>query len=443
MDEEELPELLEANDLAGIRQWIDEHPSHVIADELARLDAVKAGMLFRLLDKDDALEVFEELDPVDQQQILVGLRDQAFFELVEGMDPDDRAKMLGEAPAKVAKRVLAGLSPKERRMTAALLGYPDGSVGRIMTPETVALPINLTTGQALQTIRAKGESAETIYTLPVVDTGRRMIGAVELRDVVLSELDAPLADLVDDEVLRARAADSAEDAARLMSEANLLNLPIVDSEDRLLGFLTIDDAMEVIEAADTEDVARQSGASPWVGHYMFATVRQLAGARVIWLMLLLVAAVLTVAVTDFFEPLIDELPKLAAFVPLLIGTGGNAGAQAATAAVRAIAVGEVRGSDLPRVIWRECRVGLLLGVALATAGMLVAIFFAGWKIAVVVGVTLIAICAWAATVGGTMPLAARKLGIDPAVVSAPMVTTLVDASGLIIYFLTARLVLGL
>lgn len=443
MGEDELPELLAANDLTGVRRWIDDHPSHMVADELARLDAVPAGMLFRLLDKDEAIDVFEELEPVDQQQILASLRDQAFGELIERMNPDDRARMLGEAPAKVAKRVLAGLSPKQRRMTAALLGYPDDSVGRVMTPETVALPINLTAGRALQMIRAKGEPAETIYTLPVVDTGRRLVGVVELRDVVLSGVDEPLADLVDAEALRVRATDSAEDAARLMREANLLNLSVVDSEDRLLGFLTIDDAMEVIEAADTEDVARQAGASPWVGHYMFATVRQLARSRVLWLMLLLVAAVMTVAVTDFFEPILEELPKLAAFIPLLIGTGGNAGAQAATAAVRAIAVGEVRGSDLPRVIWRECRVGLLLGVALAAAGMAVAILFAGWQIAVVVAVTLILICAWAATVGGTMPLAAKKLGIDPAVVSAPMVTTLVDASGLIIYFLTARLVLGL
>lgn len=443
MGEDELPELLAANDLTGVRRWIDDHPSHMVADELARLDAVPAGMLFRLLDKDEAIDVFEELEPIDQQQILASLRDQAFGELIERMNPDDRARMLGEAPAKVAKRVLAGLSPKQRRMTAALLGYPDDSVGRVMTPETVALPINLTAGRALQMIRAKGEPAETIYTLPVVDTGRRLVGVVELRDVVLSGVDEPLADLVDAEALRVRATDSAEDAARLMREANLLNLSVVDSEDRLLGFLTIDDAMEVIEAADTEDVARQAGASPWVGHYMFATVRQLARSRVLWLMLLLVAAVMTVAVTDFFEPILEELPKLAAFIPLLIGTGGNAGAQAATAAVRAIAVGEVRGSDLPRVIWRECRVGLLLGVALAAAGMAVAILFAGWQIAVVVAVTLILICAWAATVGGTMPLAAKKLGIDPAVVSAPMVTTLVDASGLIIYFLTARLVLGL
>lgn len=438
-----LQELRDREDLAGMQQWLNEHPPYVIADELARMDAVSAVVPFRLLDKDRALAVFEELEPVDQQKILLGLRDQAFREVVEAMAPDDRARMLGEAPAKVARRVLAGLSPHERQMTAALLGYPEGSVGRVMTPETVAVPRNLTAEQALAVVRRKGRDAETIYTLPVVDTGRRLVGVVQLRDVVLSPPDKPLDELVDTQVPRVRATDQAEYAARLMGDTNLLDLPVVDSEDRLVGLLTVDDALRLIEEADTEDVARQSGASPWVGHYMSASVWQLARYRAVWLLLLIVAATLTVNVLDAFEATLREVTALALFIPLLVGTGGNAGSQAATAAVRALALGELRGTDLVRVVWRECRVGLLLGAMLAGVGMVVAAVVVGVRIAVVVGISLVLICSWAATVGATMPLLARRLRIDPAVVSAPLVTTLVDATGLVIYFTVARLVLGL
>ncbi|MYY00771.1 MULTISPECIES: magnesium transporter [unclassified Streptomyces] len=428
--------------LDAAQEWLEAHPPHVIADELARMDAVDAGVAFRLLRKDRALEVFEELEPVDQQQILEGLRDRSFRDLIEDMAPDDRARMLREAPAKVVKRVLAGLSPNERRMTSSLLGYPEGSVGRYMTPEVMALSRSLTVEQALRTVREKGAEAETVYTLPVVDSGRRLTGVVELRELVLNAPGTMVSELVVTEPASAYATDSAEAAARLMRETNDFNLPVVDSEERLVGLFTIDDAVEVIEAADTEDVARQAGAAPWAGHYMAASVWQLARYRALWLSLLLVAATLTVGVTQAFETTLEQVAALALFIPMLIGAGGNAGAQAATACVRALAVGEVRSSDLIRVIWRECRVGLVLGSLLAVLGLLLGTVFVSARIALVVGITLVIICGWAATIGGAMPLLARRVRIDPAVVSAPMVTTLVDATGLIIYFLTAKVVLG-
>ncbi|MFI6638978.1 magnesium transporter [Streptomyces sp. NPDC050504] len=438
----ELRDAIERHDLRDAQLLLGRRPPHVIADELARMDAVDAVVAFRLLGKDVAIKVFEELEPVDQQAVLMGLRDTAFRELVEELDPDDRVRMLHEAPAKVVQRVLAGLSAQERRTTAALLGYPEGSVGRYMTPEVVAVDQRLTVRQTLDHVRAEGADAETIYTLPVVDAERRLIGVVELRELVLSPSGRHVADLVVTDAPRVHAADPAENAARLMRETNTLDLPVVDSEERLVGLLTIDDAVEVIEEADTEDVARQSGAAPWSGHYMAATVWQLARYRVVWLLLLLLAATFTVAVTRVFERTLEQVTQLALFIPLLIGTGGNTGAQAATAAVRALALGEVRGSDLPAIIWRECRVGLVLGAMLAALGAALGTVFVGARIALVVGVTLVVICGWAATVGGTMPLLAKRLHIDPAVVSAPMVTTLVDATGLVIYFLTARAVLG-
>ena len=439
----DLQDVLIHRDLRGAQHWLDDRPPHLIADALARMDEVDAVVAFRLLDKDKAVSVFEELEPVDQQAILMGLRDTAFRAVVEGMDPDDRVRMLREAPAKVVQRVLAGISPHERQVTAALLGYPEGSVGRYMTPQTVPLNHHLTVHEALARVRARGAEAETVYTLPVVDSGRRLTGIVELRELVLSPPERQVAELVRTTAPRAHATDPAEHAARLMRETNALDLPVVDSEDRLVGLLTIDDAVEVIEAADTEDVARQSGSAPWTGHYMAASVWQLARYRVVWLLLLLVAATFTVGVTRAFEGTLEQVTQLAMFIPLLIGTGGNAGAQAATTAVRALAVGEVRGSDLFAVIWRECRVGLLLGLLLAVLAMGLGALFVGPRVAGVVALALVIICAWAATVGGTMPLLAKRLRIDPAVVSAPMVTTLVDATGLVIYFLTARWLLGI
>ncbi|MQA10984.1 MAG: magnesium transporter [Pseudonocardiaceae bacterium] len=443
MGTEALAELLETNDIAGMQRWLAEHPPHEIADELGRTDPVTAILLFRLLDKNEALTVFEELDPPDQQKILSGQRDQAFYELVEAMDPDDRARLLGEAPAKFARRVLAGLSREQQKMTAALLGYPQGSVGRHMSPETVPVREESTVEQALERIRLKGADAETIYTLPVVDDHRQFVGTVTLRSLVLAAPHQRVMDLVNANVPRVQATDDAEDAARLMQEANLLGLPVVDSEGRLVGLLTVDDAIELIETADTEDIARQSAASPWSGHYMSAGVGQLARSRVIWLLLLIVAATLTVNVLQVFEATLAQVTSLALFIPLLVGTGGNAGAQAATAAVRALAVGEVRAGDVLRVAWRECRVGLLLGAMLAAVGLVIGTILVDFPVAAVVSISIVIVCGWAAVVGSTMPLLAKRLGIDPAVVSAPLVTTLVDATGLLIYFLVAHVILNL
>ncbi|WP_017583499.1 magnesium transporter [Nocardiopsis valliformis] len=440
---EELTDLVENNDLTGIRLWLAEHRPHEIADELARMPGRDAIIPFRLLDKDRELEVFEELDPGQQQAILLGLRGTDFHDILEEMDPDDRARLIGEAPAKIATRALAGLSPAERKMTAALLGYPEDSVGRYMTPETVILHLDLTVGRALEVVRAKGADAETIYTLPVVSDGRRLVGTITLSDLVVSDDDRVLKDLVDVFAPRVGVSEPVEDAARLIQEANLVSLPVVDSEDRFVGLFTFDDALEVIEAADSEDMARQSGASPIDDHYVSVGVLRLVGARVVWLLLLIVAATLTVNVMQVYEATLEEVTALAMFVPMLIGTGGNVGAQSATAIVRALAVGEVRVRDLPSVLWKESRVGLLLGVALAGVALAIGTLLVGFDIAVVVSLSVIAICTWAAIIGSAMPLLARKVGVDPAVVSSPMVATLVDATGLLIYFSVARMVLGL
>jgi magnesium transporter len=425
-----------------------------LAGELTRLDRTQRALAFRLLPKDLALSVFEALDPPVQGELLEGLRDEPVRELVRelvaGLDPDDRVELLDELPAKVVTRLLADLSPHERRLTTELLGYPAEAVGRVMNPEYVAVKATMTAAEALARVRAVGAAAETVYTLPVIAEDRRLIGITSLRQVVLAPPDTHVADLMT-EPIAANALTDREEAARLLQAADLLALPIVDAENRLVGVFTFDDAMEVLEGADTEDAARVGGAEPLRRPYLVAGVLQVARTRAVWLLVLTAAAGLTVLVLNTFETELEQVVALALFVPLLIGTGGNAGAQAATTVTRAIALGEVRFRDLPRVLGREARVGALLGGMLAAGGFAAATGFLtvrddsladAIRIAGVLALSLVAVCTLAATVGALMPMLARRIGIDPAVVSAPFVTTVVDTTGLLLYFLIARVLLS-
>jgi magnesium transporter len=440
---EELEALVQAGDVRALRDWLQEQSTLTIADELARLEPESRPIAFRVLAKRRALEVFEALDPVHQQQLLEGLREERIRQLVEEMDPDDRAELIDEVPAKVAKRLLEGLSPRERALTATLLGYPESSAGRIMSPEVVNLVASMTAEQALARVRHAGRSAETIYALPVTDDERRLVGVMGLRGLVLADPTALVAELMDTEVYSARVDEDQERVARLIQEADLLALPIVDTEQRLVGIVTVDDAMEVLEEEETEDVARVGGSEPLGRPYLSVSVVQLARSRIIWLLVLIVAATLTVNVLQVFESTLEQVVTLALFIPLLIGTGGNTGAQAATTVIRAMAVGEVRFGDAIEVVLRELRVGLLLGAMLAVLAFAPVALLVDTDIALIVSLTIWTICTWAATVGSMLPLAARRAGVDPAVVSAPFITTLVDATGLVIYFLIARAILGI
>jgi magnesium transporter len=281
-----------------------------------------------------------------------------------------------------------------------------------------------------------------MLVLPVTDDERRLTGVVDLPDVVTAPPTTRMRDLMAPETLSVRVDEEQERAARLIQEADLIALPVVDRENRLVGMITVDDAMEIVEEEDTEDFSRAGGAEPLDQPYLAASVFQLARKRAPWLMILAVTFTLTVVVLHTFEDALAALPVLAFFVPMLIGTGGNSGAQAATLVVRAMAVGEVRFGDLTRIVLRETRVGLALGAMLAAFAVPVVALVYGVAIAVVIGLTMVGICTWASLAGGTLPLLARRIGIDPAVVSSPLIATLVDATGLVMYFLIAYAVIG-
>ncbi len=442
----------DTQDLGAVNDWLNRADPVEIADELARLSPAERAVPFRLLAKDRALEVFEMLDPLHQQELLQGLREESVRQLFADMDPDDRARLVDEMPAKVAKQLLGGLSPRERSLTATLLGYPENSAGRVMSPEVVNLRANQTVGDALARLRRIGASAETIYALPVTDEARRLVGALGLRDLVLADPDKQIGELMDTEVYSGRVDDDQEQVARLIQEADLLALPIVDTEDRLVGIVTVDDAMQILEEEQTEDVARAGGAEPLSHPYLSVSVLGIARTRIVWLMVLIVAASLTVNVLNIFESTLAAVVALAAFIPLVIGTGGNAGSQAATTVTRALAVGELRTSDVSLVVLRETRVGLLLGTMLGALAFVPTLLFVTLvnnspdlapRIAGVVSLTLLAVCTLATLVGSLLPLLARRLGFDPAVMSAPFISTLVDASGLVAYFVIAKFLLGI
>jgi magnesium transporter len=443
MTTQDIARLIDEGATNELTTWLNSSTILEIVDELTRLDPVDTAFAFRLLPRNRALEVFEELEPIDQQQVLDGLRDDRVIHLIEQLDPDDRARLLDEMPAKVANRLLNQLSPTERRLTTILLGYPEDSAGRLMTPEFVSLRDAMTVEEAMAKIRREGLDAETVYALPVLDDERHLIGITGLRSLVLANPQQLVRDLMTTDVVMVSTDVDREDAARLISEAGLIALPVVDSEQRLVGVITVDDAMEVIEVEATEDFALHGAHSPLNQPYLSVSALRLARARAVWLLVLIAAAALTVNVLQFFEGTLEQAVTLALFVPLLIGTGGNSGAQAATAVIRAMAIGEVRFSDLPRIVWREARVGLFLGAMLATAIFLPVALIWETDLALVVSITLVTICTWATISGAALPLIAKRVGVDPAVVSAPFITTLVDATGLVFYFVFATLILGL
>ncbi|PRI11702.1 magnesium transporter [Leucobacter massiliensis] len=433
---------LARRDLAALTATAAALPVQDLVEVFERLSRRQSAVVFRLLAKDRALDAFEALPPALQSDLVHGLQDAEVARLFGELDPDDRTWLLEELPAAIVTRLLRGLPEPERLATAGLLGYPQGSAGRRMTPEYVTTHPQLTVGDTLDRVRARLGTAETVYTIPVLDRGRRVVGVVSLREL-LGASGGTAIEAIMSEPRTAAASDPAEAAARRCADLSLLALPIVDSEQRLVGMLTIDDAVRILELEESEDSARQGGSEPLRRPYLSTPVRSLVRSRVVWLLVLAVGATLTVQVLSVFEATLEQVTVLALFVPLLIGTGGNTGNQAATTVTRALALGDVRPRDIGRVLGRELRTGALLGLLLGALGFAIAGLAYSPAIGAVIALTLLAVCTVAAAVGGCMPLLARAVRVDPAVFSNPFISTFVDASGLVIYFLIARAILQL
>lgn len=441
-DDRALTAALERKDLPQARQIAAETAPGDLVEWFSRRLAAEQAVLFRLLAKDQALTTFEMMNPAAQARLVGKLADEEVVQVFTELDPDDRASLMEELPATVAQRLLATLTPAERSLTSEVLGYPEGSVGRRMSPEVISLHADWTVGESLHRVRDRIPEAETIYTLPVVEAGRVVVGVVSLRDLLTAEPTVPVGELMRSADL-AYATEPDEEAARRCASAKRLALPVVDSEKRLVGILTIDDALVVLEDAHEEDQARQGGAEPLRSPYLSTPIPRIVRSRLAWLLVLAIGATLTVRVLEQFEATLSEMVVLSVFIPLLIGTGGNTGNQAATTVTRALAVGDVRPRDFPRIVAREFAIGLSLGLVLGGLGFGIVSLIYGPDIGEVIGLTLVAVCTLAAVAGGVIPLLARLLRADPAVFSNPFISTLLDATGLIIYFVIARTRLGL
>lgn len=425
------------------RVWLKEAGVHRIAAALNRAEKRVGCASFDMIPKDKARRVFSLLEPPTQQGILASLDVASRARLVDEMEPDDRARLIARLPEGEGAGLLKLMDPDEREMTERLLGYPDESAGRIMTPEFVPLRPDMTVSEALDAVREGERSAETIHFMPVIDADGRLVGTISLPALVLAEPEETIGDLATRDVPAVRVDEDQEDVARLMKEADLMGVPVVDADDRLVGIITFDDAMEVLEFEETEDIARTGAAEPLARPYLSVSILRLVRSRIIWLCLLAVAATLTVNVLSAFESTLDQVVSLALFIPLLIGIGGNAGAQSATTVVRALAVRDVTPGDAGKVALKELQAATLMGVALALVGFVVVTVFFDRDIALIVSTTMVVVCALGALVGAMMPLVAKLVSVDPAVFSAPFVTTIVDASGLLIYFFIAKTVLDL
>ncbi|NMF32401.1 magnesium transporter [Corynebacterium ammoniagenes] len=433
---------IDPKDAPRLQKLLADTPIKDVIALVERHNAVRAALALRLLPRQRSIEVFDALDSAHQADLIDELGNAEVFEFFDELDPDDRVSLLDELPAEIADRLLRSLNQDKRDVTGVVLGYPKGSIGRRMSPQVPQIYPEMTVVEALARVRETADELETIYTLPVTRKDRRLVGVISFRTLFTARGNRLVEDLMSDPVF-AYAHDDAEETARWFMPLDFLAMPIVDESRRLVGILMWDDAADILEEEDTEDSARSGGTEALQQPYMSTPLLKLVRSRIVWLLVLAVSALLTVKVLDSFEDTLAAAVVLSLFIPLLTGTGGNTGNQAATTVTRALALGDVRSKDFVQVLWRELRVGLVLGSMLGALGFILATFVYGLDIGIVIGLTLLLICTMSATVGGLMPILAKTIGADPAVFSNPFISTFCDATGLIIYFLIATSVLGL
>ncbi|KTD21091.1 magnesium transporter [Legionella londiniensis] len=425
-----------------LKRLLVEQDASTIADELDHASEERRSELFNLLPSEKAERVFSFLEPVNQAQLLQEMESKKAINLLEKMEPDDRARLFEELSAETAQHFLRRLSAKERRATSLLLKYPPETAGRIMSPFFIALSPEQTVEEALEKIKETGKEAETINVLPVVDENMLLQGVVGLDKLVLANRRQSIKDLMYKKIKSFSVYDDQEKVARFIQSTDWLAVPIVEEDKHLVGIVTIDDAMDIMQQEETEDIFRGSASGPLGKPYLSVPVFRLMQIRIIWLSLLAVAGTLTVNVLSTFESTLNEVVVLALFIPLLIGIGGNTGSQSATTIVRALAVDDIRVGDFMQVAMRETAVGIQLGLLLGLASYIIVSLIFQHNIALIVGLSLLSICTMAALAGSLMPILARVMHLDPAVVSAPFVSTVIDASGLLVYFLIAKAILG-
>ena len=449
---EKIEELLRSKQYAQLRDLLLPMEPADIAAILEAGPQEQMPLLYRLLPKELAAEVFVELESDSQELLINGFSNTELKEVLDELYLDDAADIVEEMPANVVIRILDKATPEMRKSINEILKYPEDSAGSIMTMEFLSLKKDMTVADAFKRIRRIGGDMETINILYVTDPRRKLLGVLSVRDLLLADEDDLIEDIMDPNVVAASTIDDKEDVAQAMSKYDYLAMPVVDQENRLVGIVTVDDAMDVMEEEATEDIEKMAAITPTDKPYLKTSVFDTFRARIPWLLLLMVSATFTGLIITSFEASLAVVPVLTAYIPMLMDTGGNCGSQASVTVIRALSLDEVDFSDMLQVIWKEIRVAVLCGVVLAAANfgkmMLIDRMLLGNTalspvVAGVVCATLVCAVAVAKFVGCTLPLLAKKIGLDPAVMASPFITTIVDDLSLLIYFQFATHILGL
>lgn len=439
---------MEQNDVSELQNYLDGHRFRElrsrlmkmneadIAEFLEELDHNQKVLIFRMLPKELATDVFAFLEADDQEDIINGITDAEIQNIIEDLFVDDAVDMLEELPATVVKRVMRMATPETRTLINQFLQYPENSAGSIMTAEYIGLKKYMNVEQSFSYIRAHGVDKETIYTCFVMDGERHLEGVVTIRDLLMNPYETKIQDIMDINFIKAVTTDDQEEVMDLFNKYDLICLPVVDHENRLVGIVTVDDVVDVMEEEATEDFEKMAAMLPSDKPYLKTGIFELAKNRIVWLTVLMVSSMITGGILTYYEETFAVLPLLVSFVPMLTGTGGNAGSQSSTMIIRCMAIGEVEPSDILKVIWKEVRVALVVGFLLAALNFLrLMIMYPGQiMICLTVVISLYITVIMAKSIGCTLPIIAKLLKLDPAIMAAPLISTIVDACSLIVYF---------
>ena len=447
---DQLTELLDRHDMKELQRRMEELNEFDVAEFLSEIDDNRMPMVFRLLSKETAADVFANFEAPEQERIINSITDSELAGIMEELYVDDAVDIVEELPANVVRRVMRAATPQTRNLINQYLRYPENSAGSIMTAEFVDLKKYMSVKESIARIRRIGEDRETIYVCFVIAADRRLEGIVTVKDLLLSSDDTIIEDLMETNVIFASTTEDQESVSEKFSDYDLMALPVVDNEGRLVGIVTVDDVMDVMEQEATEDIEKLAGMLPSDKPYSRTGIVEIWKNRIPWLMFLMLSATFTSMILTSFEDMLAVQAGLVAFIPMLMGTGGNSGAQASTAVIRALSLGDIEPRDALSVMWRELRVAFLCGVALAAVNFVKMLLLDGMllhndavtvPVAATVSMSIVFIVLFAKSVGSMLPILAEKLGVDPAVMANPLISTVTDAVSLLIYIYVAKLIL--
>lgn len=447
---DELTKLLDNREMKQLQRRMEEMNEFDVAEFLSELDDNRMPMVFRLLKKETAAQVFANFEAPEQEKIINSITDSELSAIMEELYVDDAVDMMEELPANVVKRAMRTATPATRNLINQYLRYPENSAGSIMTSEFIDLKKYMSVKESLARIRRIGEDKETIYVCFVISADRKLEGIVTVKDLLLNDDSTIIEDLMDTNVIFASTTEDQESVSEKFSDYDLMTMPVVDKEGRLVGIVTVDDIIDVMEQEATEDFEIMAGMTPSDKPYSRTSVVEMWKNRIPWLMFLMLSATFTSMILTSFEEALAVVPVLVAFIPMLMGTGGNSGAQASTAVIRSLSIGDTEPRDALRVMWKEWRVSILCGLSLAMVNFIKMLLLDGMllhnssitiTVAATVSISVVFIVMFAKVVGCTLPILAEKIGVDPAVMANPLISTLTDAVSLLIYILVARLIL--